>query len=368
VAGFPGLTDVHAHPAMNAWLWGRDLRRHYMNGSTFNPLASLTDFKQLERGGVGVQWSALHVPERELLQCLVLRLASLVFPAGRKLRRLSPWECLLDQLGEMERQVDRADGFALARSNAELDAVRARGDVAIVHTVEGGHVLGEVDPVARVHELAGRGVASITLTHLFPRALAGHTHGIPRSPVMRFVCPLDDRVDERRGLTALGREVVTAMADARMLPDVAHCTVAARRDVYALIGDRCPVLMTHTGVRTLNDVPYTACEGDVRAIAASGGLVGVIFMPYWLSAQDPRDGRAVLEQTFTQLHDWSGGTWDHVALGTDFDGFTDPPDDFAGSHTLGSVRPLLDGLGLAREDVEKVLGGNARRVLRDGWR
>ena len=37
---FPGLTDIHAHPAMNSFLWGRDLRRHYWSGNVFNPLAS----------------------------------------------------------------------------------------------------------------------------------------------------------------------------------------------------------------------------------------------------------------------------------------------------------------------------------------
>ena len=34
--------------------------------------------------------------------------------------------------------------------------------------------------------------------------------------------------------------------------------------------------------RALNAVPYNVAETDVRAIAASGGGVGVIFMPYWL--------------------------------------------------------------------------------------
>jgi hypothetical protein len=41
---FAALTDIHAHPAMNAFLWDRDLRRHYWTGRTFDPLASLTDF------------------------------------------------------------------------------------------------------------------------------------------------------------------------------------------------------------------------------------------------------------------------------------------------------------------------------------
>lgn len=47
------LIDIHAHPAMNAFLWGRHLRRHYWTGPvhTFNPLASLSDFRMLEQAG-----------------------------------------------------------------------------------------------------------------------------------------------------------------------------------------------------------------------------------------------------------------------------------------------------------------------------
>ena len=45
------------------------------------------------------------------------------------------------------------------------------------------------------------------------------------------------------------------------------------------------------------------------------------------------------------------------------------PDDFAGSGSLRVIREVLEqDLGLSGADAEKVLGGNARRVLVDGWR
>ena len=134
--GFPGLTDVHAHPAMNAFLWDRDLRRHYWTGRTFDPLASLTDFKMLEKGGVKVLWSSLHVPEPSFFDCKLISFAAHFTRGGRALRKLSAWDCLLRQMGEMERQVARAgDRFVVARSNAELDEAVAAGRTAILHTV-----------------------------------------------------------------------------------------------------------------------------------------------------------------------------------------------------------------------------------------
>ena len=182
------------------------------------------------------------------------------------------------------------------------------------------------------------------------------------------VCPLDTGVDLSRGLTPTGQAVVERMVELRMVPDLAHCTPRARGDVYQLVGDRVPLIATHNGVQSMNPEPYNLDEGDVQAIAASGGVVGVIFMPHWLELSDPGPGLDAIWRTMDTVRGWSGGSWDHVAIGTDFDGFTDPPDDCKSSGELPVIGRMLESKGLSRTDVEAVLGGNARRVLRSGWR
>lgn len=372
---FPGLTDIHAHPAMNAFLWDRDLRRHWFAGRTFNPLASLTDFPMLERGGVKVLWSSLHVPERELFRCKLLWLAAHLTRGGRRLLNRSSWECVLMMMDELERQVARTEQFEVARSNAELDAALAAGQTALVHTVEGGHVLGAgLDPedlggrVARLEQLAERGVASLTLVHFFPNQIAGQAEAIPAAQRSGPLCTIDTCVQLAHGLTAIGRGVVERMVELRMIPDVAHCTPVARREVYELVANRIPVVASHVGVKTLNPQAYNIDEQDMRAIVASGGVAGVIFMPYWLDRSDPKDGLEAIWRTLETMHGWSGGSWRHVAIGTDFDGFTDPPDDCDSAAQLPRVRELLDAKGVAPADADAILGGNARRVLRAAWR
>jgi membrane dipeptidase len=374
MSDFPGLTDIHAHPAMNAFLWDRDLRRHYWTGRTFNPLASLTDFKMLEKGGVKVLWSSLHIPERQFFGCWLIRLAAHFTAGGRKLRKLTAWECLLVMMAEMERQVARTDRFEVARSNAELEQALAAGNTAIIHTVEGGHVLGaglETDDlpgrIARLDQLAERGVASLTLAHLFPNDLAGHAEAIPAAQRSGPICQLDSEVAPLRGLTPTGQAVVERMVGLRMIPDVTHCTPVARRDVYQLVANRIPVIASHTGVQSMNPEAYNLDEDDMSAIAASGGVAGVIFMPYWLDKSDPGPGLDAIWRTMETLREWSGGSWEHVAIGTDFDGFTDPPDDCDSEAQLPVIREMLEANGLSQDDAEAVLGGNARRVLHDGW-
>jgi microsomal dipeptidase-like Zn-dependent dipeptidase len=373
---FPGLTDIHAHPAMNAFLWDRDLRKHYWTGRTFDPLASLTDFKMLKKGDVKVLWSSLHIPEREYFRCPPIHLAAHFTAGGRMLLKLSAWDCLLIQMAEMEWQVARAgERFEVAHSNVELDQVRAAGKTAIVHTVEGGHVLGagldaEDLPgrLARLDKLADRGVASLTISHLFPNELAGHSEGIPSKNRKVLFWKLDTKVDLERGLTATGRAVVDRMVELRMVPDVTHCTPVARREIYERVANRVPVIASHIGVHSMNPVAYNLEPSDVAAIAASGGVVGVIFMPYWLDTLHPGKGLDAIWQTMKTLREWSDGSWDHVAVGTDFDGFTDPPDDCDSEAQLPEIRDRLNREGVSQEDAEAVLGGNARRVLRNAWR
>jgi membrane dipeptidase len=373
---FPGLTDIHAHPAMNAFLWDRDLRKHYWTGRTFDPLASLSDFKMLEKGGVKVLWSSLHIPEPAFLRCKLIHFAAHFTAGGRRLLKQNAWECLLAMMAEMERQVARAgDRFAMARSNAELDQVLATGKTAIVHTVEGGHVLGAgLDAndlngrLARLDELAARGVASLTLAHLFPNDLAGHAEAIPAAQRTGPVCKLDTGVDLSRGLTPTGEAVLDRMVALRMIPDVTHCTPIARQQIYQRVDKRIPVIASHTGVHSMNPVDYNLGEADMSAIAEAGGVAGVIFMPYWLDESDPGPGLDVIWKTMDTLRAWSGGSWEHVAIGTDFDGFTDPPDDCDSEAQLPLIRELLASHGVSPGDAEAVLGGNARRVLRAGWR
>jgi membrane dipeptidase len=376
-AEFPGLVDMHAHPAMNAYFWGRDLRKHYFAGSTFNPLASLTDFPMLRKGGVRILWSVLHVPEEEQLRSPPLRLLARLAPGGRKILKLdNAWESTLRMMDAMERQVARAgDEFAVARSNAELDAALAAGKRVFVHTIEGGHQLsagldkGDVPGhLDRLDQLAERGLASLILAHLFPNHIAGHSECMPAHQRKILFWRLETKVDDERGLTETGKAVVKRMAERRIIPDVTHCSPASRRDVYALVGKETPVVATHIGVQSLNPAPVNMNEEDVREIAASGGAVGVIFMPYWLEKSHPKNGLEAIWRTMEQINAWSGGEWQHVAIGTDFDGWTDPPDDCKSAGELGRVREMLEAKGLSRPEVEAVLGTNARRVLRDGWR
>jgi membrane dipeptidase len=364
------LTDAHAHPSLGAYLAGRNLWRRYWAGKRYNPFFSRADFETLTRGGVGLVWSALYLPERRLARdCRVisglLRLLPWVY---RKLTTGSPFARLLEMMDALEGEVDRRpERAAVARSVAELERIRCAGRLAVVHTVEGGHLL-DGDP-GNLDVLARRGVAAVTLTHFFDNRLARAANSIPDGFLVRRICCFRDGAGVGDGppLTGLGREVIRRMLDLGMIVDVSHCAPDARREVYREVRGRRPVIASHVGVAALQPDPYNLADDELRTIAATGGAVGVIFMPYWLTRRPSRDGLGAIWETMRHIRSVTG-SWDHVMLGTDFDGFSAPPRDLRDATKLGRVTRMLLEQALAEEDVKKVLGGNAMRVLREGWR
>lgn len=368
------MTDVHIHPALKAYMFRRNLWRHYHSGGTFNPFTSRSDFKMLEKGEVGVIWSAIYVPEHELFdRCFLLKAAAFVAsPIAHKLTSGSYFQRAIEQMDAMEGEVRRKpDRTALARSPAEVRELTAQGKIAVIHTIEGAHVLER--KIENLEELHRRGVAMITLSHFYPNGVADPVDGIPQDMWFRKICTkLGPPEPEPPFVTDFGLEVLRRMKELGMVVDVSHCTPQARDVVYARLGTDVPIVASHVGADELHRTVYNLKRDEIEHIAASGGAVGIIFMNYWLGhlEPDPADldiGLGNIWRTASYIHDVTGN-WDHVMLGTDFDGFTDPPDNAKDSSQMPRVTDMFLRKGVSEEDVKKIVGGNAQRVLDLGWR
>jgi membrane dipeptidase len=121
------------------------------------------------------------------------------------------------------------------------------------------------------------------------------------------------------------------------------------------------------GVAALNPDPYNLRDEEIQEIARSGGVIGIIFMNYWLDSADPDDGLPTIWATIEHIHEVTN-SWHHIVLGSDFDGFTDPPDDVKDASKFGAVTRMLLERGLTESEVKKILGENAPRLLETGWR
>jgi microsomal dipeptidase-like Zn-dependent dipeptidase len=323
----------------------------------------------MRSGGVGVALSVLYSPFDEM--DLTVR-----YPA---LPGKDYFATLKRQLENVEKELARDHGglARIARNPAELDAAIAAGEVALVHSVEGGFHLGptpqEVD--RHVTELARRGVAYIILGHLFYRQVATNPNAIPFLPdwLYRLLFP-----QPAAGLTELGEAAVRAMAREHVLVDLSHMSERAVADTLALLDEldparEIPVIASHVGYR-FGHLDYNLSAQTIQRIAERDGVVGLIVADHHqcdglrhTRTKTIDDSVEILCKHVDKLREITG-SHRHTGIGSDLDGFIKPM--LAGLEDAGRLalleKALVDRYGAA--DAELITSGNSLRVLRGYWR
>lgn len=360
------MADFHVHATLKPYLFARSLWRETRAPRRFSPLSFRTGLPALLRGGVRTAVVAHHVPEEALFRDSLLPRAAgrLLSPMYPWLREGRPFDRLEEMLALLEWEAELApDRVTVVRSPRELSRANEDGRLALVHGVEGAHVL-EGDP-ARVDRLAEAGVATMALAHLYPNGVAAGVDAVPDYPLIRALSGIRFDRGSVPPLTELGREVVRRMVRAGMIVDVAHASPPARREILEEVGGRRPVVASHVGLRALNDRDYNLSDGEVREIARTGGAVGVILMPFWLTGR-PGDGLDAVWRTIRRIRHLTG-SWRHVMIGSDLDGFTRPPGDVPDASRMSRITRMLGERGVPPADVRRIMGENGLRVLAAGW-
>ena len=288
---------------------------------------------------------------------------------------------LLGQLESVEESIASDPGVAVARSPDELTAALTANRKVLIHCVEGGYHLGGTEEEIRnaVGQLAARGVAYITLAHLFWRDVATNAPALPFLPdtLYRLIFP-----QPREGLSELGVIAAEAMLEHRILIDITHMSSRATAATLDLMDRRDPnkekpVLATHGACRfrRLRRREYNLSDDTIRRIAERRGLIGIILCPHYILGGGPPQRRqtahfeASVDALCTHIdhiHDVTKSL-DHVGIGSDLDGWIKPA--LTGLGHLGRMAPLQAELRrrYGDEEAEKICSGNAVRVLTTGW-
>jgi len=188
------------------------------------------------------------------------------------------------------------------------------------------------------------------------------------------------------GLTGFGRDVVAEMNRLGILVDLSH--VSERTATEAIEASVKPVAYTHCCPRALKDHPRNKSDETLRSVAQRGGYVGVTIFPPFL----PK-GTASTIDDFIDVVDYMVGVCgeEHVGIGTDMSqgqpwSFQEwVMHDKGNGRRLTTFGELVFPKGIERlEDypnltaamarkgwssgkIERVMGGNWLRLLRDVW-
>jgi microsomal dipeptidase-like Zn-dependent dipeptidase len=283
---------------------------------------------------------------------------------------------VLAQLGEVEAHVAQTGEAVIAKSPAELDVRLGGPKPVLIHAIEGGFQLGQDEAAIRgnVRTLADRGVAYVTVAHLFWRDVATNAPALPFLPDWLYhkVFPEPDA-----GLTPLGLAAVEAMVDNGILVDITHMSPRSIDDTFALLdehdpGKQVPVIATHMACR-FGGLEYCFEDDTIGRVAERGGVLGCILCEHYISSGLPgrvqtfEDSVQALCRHIDRIREVTG-SFDHIGIGSDLDGYIKPA--LPGLEHMGRMRELQQSLeqryGAAA--AEQICSGNALRVLRTAWR
>jgi microsomal dipeptidase-like Zn-dependent dipeptidase len=387
--------DAHCHPTLKRYLFGYNFFRPGRPRKDNDYTNIVVTLPALERGNVNAIIAFHHLPEKQIIDDWktvdVLHPLLKVF-AHRyllKVERKDAFGQTIDMITEFEDHVRSGEGCKIAYSYVELINILNSGEKAILQGLEGGHHLGRdlslADYEAHLGVMRAKGIAVITLSHFYPNDITSPIEGIP--PKTKRELGMHYVPDPNVELTEKGKQIVEAIWNNGILIDLTHTCPRQRAQIFELnqnrIGGMRPLLFTHTGVRAMfgdhNHPEFglmSPDDNEINSIKICNGLIGIIFMNYWLTGNGEKfiSGRdnayESILKAIKHIRNVTG-SFDHVAIGSDFDGMTDPSDDCFEPGMFANFKEKLlrdkERIGATAEDILKITGGNLLRVLEQGW-
>lgn len=346
-----------------------------LQGLLSNPNVALEAAKAgtLDQIGNGI---AARVDARALADARQSGLTALNLTIGHVLGSADPRSTTLDDIRAWDAFIaQHSDVLLKVHSVADILAAQASERVGVIYGFHNSEMLGE--DAQSVAHYAQLGVRIMQLGY----------NG--RNRVGDGCMVADDQ-----GLSRFGHEVLAQMQAQRVLVDLSHSSEKTSLD--ALRASTRPMAISHSGCRALVDLPRNTSDTVLRELAKRGGILGLYGMPFLRQQGQPMaiDLLRHLEHAIQVCGE------DHVGIGSD--GHVTAVDDLANYlHFLGqdvaqrqqagigaagereavalflpdlcgptqfqALAELLQQRGHSSSRIEKIMGGNFLRLLREVW-
>jgi membrane dipeptidase len=359
------IFDAHVHVVDRQFYHGGDMGQRVDDGQF--------DLVRAREGGLDAMFFSLFVTEQ-------------YYPARLETKQvLRLIDAAYDQLGRNK------DKIELAFNASDVERIRKTGKIAALMDLEGGFDL-DGDP-AVLRDLYRLGLRSFQLS----------AHNWANNFADSCCAPA-----KWHGLNDRGRAVIREANRLGMVINVSHGsdeTIA-----QAIDASTDPVLATHHGLRSFNDIPRNMPDDLLKKLAAKGGVIGFqignefhnvkVFnwrtehagKPFWDTTDIGRKEAGMTIEELDKLaapafpmvgvnapdelkltpYDWLAVVdravalvgEDHVMLGSDFDGGPTLPRGMRDIRDLPMLTDAMVKRGWSDARIRKFLGGNLLRVVR----
>ena len=174
---------------------------------------------------------------------------------------------------------------------------------------------------------------------------------------------------ESYGLTEMGKKVVRAMQEKKMIIDVSHLNDNGFWDISKMAV--APFIASHSNCRALCNAPRNLTDDQLRTIRDCGGVVGLNAYRNFVDADPQKQTVERLAEHAAHMIDIMG--IDHVCCGFDFFEFIEKTpgvrmgnDNVKGLEDCSKAPGLFDcfsKMGMSEEDKEKIASQNFNRII-----
>jgi membrane dipeptidase len=357
--------DAHVHVVNRQFYHGGDMGQRMKDGQF--------DLARAKEGGVDAMFFSLFVTEDYYPQ---------------RLETKQTFRLMDFALSQLEKNRDKIE---LALKASDIERINRSGRIAAVLDLEGGF------------DLDGDLAVLRTLYRLGLRSAQLSAHNWANNFADSCCSPA-----KYNGLNDRGRAVVREMNRLGMVINVSHASDASLAQTVELSSD--PVMATHHGMRSLNNIPRNMPEDLMRKIAAKGGVIGFQIgnefhnrkafdwrtkhagKPFWdtseiagrkgqltieeidrkVAPQFPMVGLNMPDDVLFSPDDWIAVIEkaiaivgeDHVALGSDFDGGPTLPKGMRDIADLPMLTEAMLHRGWSETRIRKFLGLNTLRLFK----
>ena len=272
-----------------------------------------------------------------------------------------------------ERFVRHADLIVHARTAADIDAARASGRTAILFGFQNPSPI--EDDIGLVEVWHALGVRFMQLTYNNQSLLATGCYE-----------------SEDTGITRMGREVIAEMNRVGLVIDMSHS--AERSTIEAAELSARPIAVTHANPHAWHPAKRNKSEAVIRAVAASGGMLGFSLYPHHLAGGTDCTLRSFCEMIARTAE--AVGV-EHLGIGSDLcqdqsdsvvewmrvgrwtrridygegsaanPGFPPMPSWFRDNRDFPALERGLRATGMDEGEVAAIMGGNWYRFCADGF-
>lgn len=195
--------------------------------------------------------------------------------------------------------------FELCTDAASVRRVHKQGKIASMIGVEGGHQTGNSLGALRIFFESG--VRYMTITHNSDNAFGTCWKSV------------DPATGKDAGLSKFGQECIREMNRLGMMVDLAHVSPNTMRGVLEVA--RAPVIFSHSGAYSVTKHGRNVPDDVIRSMKTNGGILMIPAVNAFMNLDHPED--ATVEDMIDHIL-WvvELAGWEHVGLGSDFDGYT----------------------------------------------